>query len=199
MCCYAGPEDYYYGGYPGHPGLQHSGPNGQPPLPPEEPPRDQDAQPEQAQKPKPAEVEAMAPPEVTPEQAEHYKVSNAHIIESSGILFSLGMCCNAEVLFAHFSDQNLTIKSEGALEILVVSKKKQKKTNKNKKAPNFRSKVDCLGNRAFNHLSRQFILQTITQCHGSCGCGLLKSVELACPTLPPQITTPTRVFASVAV
>ena len=45
------------------------GPNGQPPLPPEEPPREQEEE-----KPKPAEVEAMAPPEVTPEQAEHYKV-----------------------------------------------------------------------------------------------------------------------------
>ncbi len=47
------------------------GPGGQPPLPPEEPPQEQPVE----EEPKPAEVEAMAPPEVTPEQAEHYKVS----------------------------------------------------------------------------------------------------------------------------
>ena len=58
--------NYHYHHY--HQGMHPPGPNGQPPLPPEEPPH------EQEEKPKPAEVEAMAPPEVTPEQAEHYKV-----------------------------------------------------------------------------------------------------------------------------
>ncbi len=45
------------------------GPGGQPPLPPEEPPQEQP----QEDEPKPAEVEAMALPEVTP-RPDYYAV-----------------------------------------------------------------------------------------------------------------------------